>query len=146
MRYEGQVKARQQRELAESVIAKIEKELENPKVLDQILKQSVADVESRCLHVIDAFIANGVFRDRLSEAIDLASRDEKRRCGKSCVNRKTCDILPLAKIISAHTAHVQGCSATSLPSSTRRANETGRDDPSTCHSNVMTRVSRRYIL
>ena len=45
VRYEGQVKARQQRELAESVIAKIDKELENPKVLDQILKQSIADVE-----------------------------------------------------------------------------------------------------
>ncbi len=46
VRYEGQVKARQQRELAESVIAKINKELENPKTLDQILKQSVQDVES----------------------------------------------------------------------------------------------------
>jgi F-type H+-transporting ATPase subunit b len=46
VRYEGQVKQRQQRELAESVIAKIEKELENPKVLKQILDQSVADVES----------------------------------------------------------------------------------------------------
>ncbi|GAB7364466.1 hypothetical protein MBLNU230_g5276t1 [Neophaeotheca triangularis] len=45
VRYEGQVKARQQRELAESIINKIDKELENPKVLDQILKQSVADVE-----------------------------------------------------------------------------------------------------
>ncbi|KAK5111059.1 atp4 subunit B of the stator stalk of mitochondrial F1F0 ATP synthase [Meristemomyces frigidus] len=45
VRYEGQVKQRQQRELAESIIAKISKELENPKVLDQILKQSVADVE-----------------------------------------------------------------------------------------------------
>lgn len=45
VRYEGQVKARQQKELAESIIAKIEKELENPKVLDQILKQSIADVE-----------------------------------------------------------------------------------------------------
>lgn len=42
------MKARQQRELSESVIAKIEKELENPKVLDQILKQSVQDVESKC--------------------------------------------------------------------------------------------------
>ena len=41
------MKARQQKELADSVIAKIEKELENPKVLDQILKQSVADVESK---------------------------------------------------------------------------------------------------
>lgn len=46
MRYEGQVKQRQQRELAESVIGKITKELENPKTLQQILQQSVADVES----------------------------------------------------------------------------------------------------
>lgn len=45
VRYEGQVKARQQKELADAVIAKINKELENPKVLDQILKQSVSDVE-----------------------------------------------------------------------------------------------------
>ena len=45
VRYEGQVKQRQQRELAESVMAKIQKELENPKVLQQILQQSVADVE-----------------------------------------------------------------------------------------------------
>ena len=47
VRYEGQVKQRQQRELAEAVIAKIEKELENPRVLKQILDQSVADVESK---------------------------------------------------------------------------------------------------
>jgi F-type H+-transporting ATPase subunit b len=46
VRYEGQVKQRQQRELAESIIAKIEKELENPRTLKQILDQSVADVES----------------------------------------------------------------------------------------------------
>lgn len=45
VRYEGQVKQRQQRELAESVISKIQKELQNPKVLQQILQQSVADVE-----------------------------------------------------------------------------------------------------
>jgi len=45
IRYEGQVKQRQQRELAESVIAKVTKELENPKTLSQILQQSVADVE-----------------------------------------------------------------------------------------------------
>jgi len=49
VRYEGQVKARQQKELAESVIAKIEKDLENPKVLKQILDQAVADVESKTL-------------------------------------------------------------------------------------------------
>jgi F-type H+-transporting ATPase subunit b len=46
VRYEQSVKQRQQRELAESVIAKIEKDLENPKVLKQILDQSVADIES----------------------------------------------------------------------------------------------------
>jgi F-type H+-transporting ATPase subunit b len=45
VRYEAQVKQRQQRELAESIIGKIQKELENPKVLQQILQQSVADVE-----------------------------------------------------------------------------------------------------
>ncbi|KAJ6786035.1 hypothetical protein PWT90_06569 [Aphanocladium album] len=44
-RYEGQVKQRQQKELAQSIIAKVQKELENPKVLQQILQQSVADVE-----------------------------------------------------------------------------------------------------
>lgn len=46
VRYEGQVKQRQQKELAESVISKIQKELENPKTLQQILSQSVTDVES----------------------------------------------------------------------------------------------------
>lgn len=49
VRYEGQVKARQQKELAESVINKINKELDNPKVLDQILKQAVQDVESKSI-------------------------------------------------------------------------------------------------
>ena len=46
VRYEGQVKVRQQKELAESVIAKVSKDLENPRVLQQILQQSVSDVES----------------------------------------------------------------------------------------------------
>lgn len=46
VRYEGQVKARQQKELADSIVAKINKELEDPKVLKKILDQSVADVES----------------------------------------------------------------------------------------------------
>ncbi|KAL8864959.1 MAG: hypothetical protein Q9174_007147, partial [Haloplaca sp. 1 TL-2023] len=45
VRYEGQVKQRQQKELAESIMGKINKELENPKTLQQILNQSVADVE-----------------------------------------------------------------------------------------------------
>jgi len=46
VRYEQSVKQRQQKELADSVIAKVEKELQNPKVLQQILDQSVKDVES----------------------------------------------------------------------------------------------------
>ncbi|RYP73732.1 hypothetical protein DL771_003445 [Monosporascus sp. 5C6A] len=45
VRYESQVKQRQQRELAEAVIAKVKKELESPKALQQILQQSIADVE-----------------------------------------------------------------------------------------------------
>ena len=47
VRYEGQVKARQQKELADTIIGKVAKELENPKVLQQILQQSVTDVESK---------------------------------------------------------------------------------------------------
>jgi F-type H+-transporting ATPase subunit b len=60
VRYEGQVKQRQQRELAESVIAKVQKELENPKVLQQILQQSVADVESTYTHtrLVSGAVAN----------------------------------------------------------------------------------------
>ena len=49
VRYESQVKQREQQELADTVISKIYKELENPKVLQQILQQSVADVESKSL-------------------------------------------------------------------------------------------------
>ncbi|KAI9925020.1 atp4 subunit B of the stator stalk of mitochondrial F1F0 ATP synthase [Aspergillus wentii] len=45
VRYEGQVRQRQQRELADTIIGKIQKELESPKVLQQILQQSVSDVE-----------------------------------------------------------------------------------------------------
>ena len=47
VRYEGQVKQREQLELAESVMARVTKELDNPKVLQQILQQSVADVERK---------------------------------------------------------------------------------------------------
>jgi len=53
VRYEGQVKQRQQRELADSIIAKIEKELEDPKVLKQILDQSVRDIERKFAHLDD---------------------------------------------------------------------------------------------
>ena len=49
VRYEGQVKNRRQKELAESVIAKVTKELENPKNMQTILSQSIADVESMFL-------------------------------------------------------------------------------------------------
>ncbi|KAI5868678.1 hypothetical protein GGS23DRAFT_44508 [Durotheca rogersii] len=45
VRYEGQVKQRQQRELADAIIAKVRKELESPRALQQILQQSVTDVE-----------------------------------------------------------------------------------------------------
>ncbi|KAK6336366.1 atp4 subunit B of the stator stalk of mitochondrial F1F0 ATP synthase [Orbilia brochopaga] len=45
VRYEAQVKQREQKELAESVIKKITEELKSPKTLQQILQQSVADVE-----------------------------------------------------------------------------------------------------
>ena len=46
VRYESQMKQRQQKELAQNIISKITKELENQKTLQQILNQSVADVES----------------------------------------------------------------------------------------------------
>lgn len=55
VRYESQVKQRQQKELAETVINKVKKELENPKNLQQILQQSVADVESKFHHSLVPF-------------------------------------------------------------------------------------------
>lgn len=45
VRYEGQVKVREQKELSETIISKLQKEFENPKVLQQILQQSVSEVE-----------------------------------------------------------------------------------------------------
>ena len=64
------MKARQQRELAETIIGKIEKELENPKVLDQILKQAVSDVESKyqSLHPFHVR-TNSFLRDCCAEVI-----------------------------------------------------------------------------
>ena len=58
VRYEGQVKQRQQRELAEGVINKIRKELESPKQLQQILQQAVSDVESECLASVPRHCSN----------------------------------------------------------------------------------------
>jgi len=72
VRYEGQVKQRQQRELAESIIAKVEKELEDPKVLKQILDQSIKDVESKKHLLVSAFPVNMLisisFRDCYSKS------------------------------------------------------------------------------
>lgn len=74
VRYEGQVKVRQQKELAESITAKINKELEDPKVLKRILDQSVADVESELSHCNYAgFRANhGCSRDPVFCKIDCS--------------------------------------------------------------------------
>lgn len=47
VRYEGQVKQRQQKELAESIITKVQEELKSPKALQQILQQSITDVERK---------------------------------------------------------------------------------------------------
>jgi len=56
------VKIRQQKELSETIIAKIQKELENPKVLQQILQQSVTDVESKSLRLyhFDNLLIHGI--------------------------------------------------------------------------------------
>lgn len=67
VRYEGQVKQRQQKELAESIINKITKELENPKTLQQILQQSVTDVESKRLNAAHSK------RRMLTEHIEIVS-------------------------------------------------------------------------
>lgn len=45
VRYEAGVRQREQKELAESVIAKIQKDIQSPKVQQQILQQSIAEVE-----------------------------------------------------------------------------------------------------
>ncbi|KAG6362176.1 hypothetical protein INS49_010406 [Diaporthe citri] len=47
VRYEGQVKQRQQKELADSIIAKVQKELESPKVLQQILAQKIVSSKAQ---------------------------------------------------------------------------------------------------
>ena len=46
------MKQRQQKELAESIIAKIQKELENPKTMQQILNQSISDIESKLIDLL----------------------------------------------------------------------------------------------
>jgi F-type H+-transporting ATPase subunit b len=64
VRYEGQVKNRQQKELADTIIAKISKELENPKVLQQILQQSVADIESKQSPIIVVILVTNAHDQR----------------------------------------------------------------------------------
>lgn len=53
VRYESQVRQREQQDLAKSVIAKIEKEISNPKFQQQVLQQSVSDVESKFKNEFD---------------------------------------------------------------------------------------------
>ena len=62
VRYEGQVKQRQQKELADSIIEKVEKQLQDPKVLKQILDQSVADVERQFAYYDKRIAATNKFR------------------------------------------------------------------------------------
>uniref|UniRef100_A0A060TCW4 ATP synthase subunit 4 n=1 Tax=Blastobotrys adeninivorans TaxID=409370 RepID=A0A060TCW4_BLAAD len=45
VRYEGQLRQREQAELAQNVIAKVQKEIENPKFKQQVLEQALSDVE-----------------------------------------------------------------------------------------------------
>lgn len=45
VRYESQVRQRQQKELADSVISKIQKQIAEPKFQQEVLNQAVADVE-----------------------------------------------------------------------------------------------------
>ena len=76
VRYEGQVKVRQQKELSDTIMAKIQKELESPKVLQQILQQSVADVESKqLLRVSDSSCTNYVYRDYFIKGTIDGKRD-----------------------------------------------------------------------
>lgn len=90
VRYEGQVKARQQRELAESIIGKIEKQLQDPKVLKQILDQSVADVESKSLiELYSSSLLMLVCRDCLFKSCVRLSRP-RQLSGKQALMEKSC--------------------------------------------------------
>jgi hypothetical protein len=81
------VKIRQQKELSESIIAKIQKELENPKVLQQILQQSVTDVERKYLHIcIVSNFTNSVNRNRcIQSTIDEERIQEDFLCHPCCL-------------------------------------------------------------
>ena len=69
------MKIRQQKELSETIVAKIQKELENPKVLQQILQQSVADVESKESFIgFNVAFIDSVYRDCFIEGTIDAER------------------------------------------------------------------------
>ena len=72
VRYEGQVRQQQQRELADTVIAKIEKELEDPKVLKRILDQSIQDVEREYPMLL--ILVSDQSRHRLTSEISSETR------------------------------------------------------------------------
>lgn len=79
------MKQRQQKELAENIINKIGKELENPKVLNQILQQSVADVERKLVFSLSCLIPmQGLYPFWVMGGFDnviLASPISKCCCG-----------------------------------------------------------------
>jgi len=73
------VKIRQQKELSESIIVKIQKELENPKVLQQILQQSITDVEREYLHIyLLCSFTNSIDRNRCIQSTIDEERIEEQ--------------------------------------------------------------------
>lgn len=83
VRYEAQVKQRQQKELAETLIAKVKKELESPKTLNQILQQSIADVESMSRITVPLSIHITPYLTRFSTRNRLfqGTVNRQKRCG-----------------------------------------------------------------
>jgi F-type H+-transporting ATPase subunit b len=55
VRYEATVREREQKQLAAFLIEKIQKDLEDPKVQQQILDQAVLDVQSKWLFHLERF-------------------------------------------------------------------------------------------
>lgn len=86
VRYEGQVKQREQRELAEAVIAKVKKELENPKALQAILQQSVAEVESE-LPLQRLYFAYITLENEMTDTISMLQTDSPPRNKGLATNR-----------------------------------------------------------
>jgi F-type H+-transporting ATPase subunit b len=52
VRYEASQRQREQKQMADTITAKIRDEIKNPRLQQQLLQQSVADVESLSLHII----------------------------------------------------------------------------------------------